>query len=79
MTPTMSKTLTLWQPSLSDLRVLIVEDEPDARELVAGRPDGAGRRSDLCRSLVKRWKKWSGTVRRLGLGHRHAIQWMAMH
>jgi PAS domain S-box-containing protein len=30
-----SKTLTLWQPSLNDLRVLIVEDEPDARELVA--------------------------------------------
>ncbi len=30
-----SKTLTFWQPSLNDLRVLIVEDEPDARELVA--------------------------------------------
>jgi len=37
MTPTLigSKTLTFWQPSLNDLRVLIVEDEPDARELVA--------------------------------------------
>lgn len=30
-----SKTLTAWQPSLDDLRVLIVEDEPDARELIA--------------------------------------------
>jgi PAS domain S-box-containing protein len=29
------KALTSWQPSLDDLRVLIVEDEPDARELVA--------------------------------------------
>jgi len=37
MTPTLigSKTLTFWQPSLNDLRVLIVEDEPDARELIA--------------------------------------------
>ncbi len=37
MTPTLigRKTLTFWQPSLNDLRVLIVEDEPDARELVA--------------------------------------------
>jgi CheY-like chemotaxis protein len=29
------KALTTWQPSLDDLRVLIVEDEPDARELIA--------------------------------------------
>jgi PAS domain S-box-containing protein len=30
-----SKTLTDWQPSLNDLRVLVVDDEPDARELIA--------------------------------------------
>jgi PAS domain S-box-containing protein len=30
-----SKTLTDWQPSLANLRVLVVDDEPDARELVA--------------------------------------------
>ena len=30
-----SKTLAVWQPSLSDLRVLVVDDEPDARELIA--------------------------------------------
>jgi len=37
MTPNLigSKTPTFWQPSLNDLRVLIVEDEPDARELIA--------------------------------------------
>jgi len=51
MIPTLtgSKTLTLWQPSLSDLRVLIVDDEPDARELVACSAEGARRRSGLCR------------------------------
>jgi len=30
-----SKTLTVWQPSLVDLRVLVVDDELDSRELVA--------------------------------------------
>ena len=30
-----SKTLADWQPSLADLRVLVVDDEPDARELIA--------------------------------------------
>ena len=30
-----SRTLTDWQPSLNDLRVLVVDDEPDARELIA--------------------------------------------
>lgn len=30
-----TKTLTDWQPSLADLRVLIVDDEPEARELIA--------------------------------------------
>jgi PAS domain S-box-containing protein len=30
-----SNPLTAWQPSLNDLRVLVVDDEPDARELIA--------------------------------------------
>ena len=37
-----SKTLTDWQPSLTDLRVLVVDDEPDARELVAAVLTGRG-------------------------------------
>jgi PAS domain S-box-containing protein len=36
------KTLTDWQPSLADLRVLVVDDEPDARELVAAVLTGHG-------------------------------------
>jgi CheY-like chemotaxis protein len=30
-----SKTLTGWQPSLTGLRVFVVDDEPDSRELIA--------------------------------------------
>ena len=37
-----SKTLTKWQPSLADLRVLVVDDEPDARELIAAVLIGRG-------------------------------------
>lgn len=37
-----SKTLTDWQPSLADLRVLVVDDEPDARELIAAVLMGPG-------------------------------------
>jgi PAS domain S-box-containing protein len=36
------KTLTDWQPSLADLRVLVVDDEPDARELIAAVLTGHG-------------------------------------
>lgn len=37
-----SRTLTDRQPSLNDLRVLVVDDEPDARELVAAVLTGRG-------------------------------------
>jgi PAS domain S-box-containing protein len=37
-----SKTLTDWQPSLANLRVLVVDDEPDARELIAAVLIGRG-------------------------------------
>jgi PAS domain S-box-containing protein len=37
-----SKTLTDWQPSLADLRVLVVDDEPDARDLIAAVLTGRG-------------------------------------
>jgi CheY-like chemotaxis protein len=37
-----SKTLTDWQPSLADLRVLVVDDEPDALELIAAVLVGRG-------------------------------------
>jgi PAS domain S-box-containing protein len=37
-----SRTLDVWQPSLADLRVLVVDDEPDARELIAAVLVGRG-------------------------------------
>ena len=37
-----SKTFTDWQPSLVDLRVLVVDDEPDARELISAVLTGRG-------------------------------------
>jgi PAS domain S-box-containing protein len=37
-----SKTLTDWQPSLANLRLLVVDDEPDARELIAAVLIGRG-------------------------------------
>ena len=37
-----SKTLTGWQPSLDALRVLVVDDEPDSRELVVAVLKGRG-------------------------------------
>ena len=37
-----SKTLTDWQPSLADLLVLVVDDEPDARELITAVLTGRG-------------------------------------
>jgi PAS domain S-box-containing protein len=37
-----SKTLTGWQPSLDALRVLVVDDEPDSRELVEAVLKGRG-------------------------------------
>jgi CheY-like chemotaxis protein len=40
--PIGSHSLTDWQPSLNDLRVLVVDDEPDARELVAAALTGRG-------------------------------------
>jgi CheY-like chemotaxis protein len=39
---TVSNTRTDREPSLSDLRVLVVDDEPDARELVAAVLTGSG-------------------------------------
>lgn len=41
-TLTASKTLTDWQPSLADLLVLVVDDEPDARDLIAAVLMGRG-------------------------------------
>ena len=41
-TLTASKTLTDWQPSLADLLVLVVDDEPDARDLIAAVLTGRG-------------------------------------
>jgi len=37
-----SKTLTEWQPSLAHIRVLVADDEPDARELIAAVMKGRG-------------------------------------